>query len=69
MSISQQIKILCTMCGVSVAELARRLGKSPQSFNGKMQRESFTVTDLESIAKALDAKFTIKFELENGEKQ
>ena len=47
MTISEQIKVLCVRCGVSEAELARRLGKSPQSFNSKMKRESFTVEDLE----------------------
>ena len=30
MTISEQIKILCVRCNVSEAELARRLGKSPQ---------------------------------------
>jgi len=48
MTISEQIKVLCVRCGVSEAELARRLGKSPQSFNSKMKRESFTVDDLEN---------------------
>ncbi len=39
MTISEQIKVLCVRCNVSEAELARRLGKSPQSFNSKMKRE------------------------------
>lgn len=38
MTISEKIKILCVRCNVSKAELARRLGKSPQSFNAKMKR-------------------------------
>ena len=57
MTISEQIKVLCVRCGVSEAELARRLGKSPQSFNSKMKRESFTIVELEKIADALDVKF------------
>lgn len=36
MTITEQIKILCVRSNVSEAELARRLGKSPQSFNSKM---------------------------------
>ena len=52
MTISEQIKILCVRCNVSEAELARRLGKSPQSFNAKMKRESFTIDDLNEIAEA-----------------
>ena len=40
-TISEQIKVLCIRSNISVAELARRLGKSPQSFNAKLKRESF----------------------------
>ncbi len=68
MTISEQIKVLCVRCNVSEAELARRLGKSPQSFNSKMKRESFTIDDLEEIADALGVEFTRKFILANGDK-
>lgn len=68
MTISEQIKILCVRCGISEAELARRLGKSPQSLNAKMKRESFTISDLEEIAGAAGVSFTRDFILENGEK-
>lgn len=53
---------------MSEAELARRLGKSPQSFNSKMKRESFTVDDLGKIAEVLGAQFSREFILANGEK-
>lgn len=68
MTISEQIKVLCVRCGVSEAELARRLGKSPQSFNSKMKRESFTVNDLDDIAGVLNVEFSRKFILANGDK-
>lgn len=67
MQISEQIRVLCVRCNVSEAELARRLGKSPQSFNSKMKRETFTVNDLEKIATALGVSFKRNFVLENGE--
>ena len=67
MSITDQIKVLCVRCGISEAELARRLGKSPQSFNSKMKRESFTVGDLERIANVLGVSFERHFILVNGE--
>ena len=54
--------------GISQAELARRLGKSPQSFNSKMKRESFTVEDLEKIADVLGVEFNREFILANGDK-
>ena len=68
MTISEQIKVLCVRSDISLAELARRLGKSPQAFSAKLKRESFTVEELEIIADAVDAKFLRSFELSTGEK-
>lgn len=67
MNISEQIKVLCVRSNISLAELARRIGTSPQSLSAKMKRESFTVSDLDVIADAVGAKFVRKFELYNGE--
>ena len=67
-TISEQIKVLCVRQNISLAELARRLGKSPQSFNSKMKRESFTVDELEKIADVTGARFERKFILTDGEK-
>lgn len=68
MMISEQIKVLCVRTGISVAELARRTGNSPQNFNSKMKRESFTVSELEEIATATQTFFELKFILANGDK-
>ena len=67
MNISEQIKVLCVRSNISMAELARRIGMSPQSFSAKLKRESFTVTDLETIADAVGASFIRKFVLYSGE--
>lgn len=68
MTVSEQIRVLCVRQNISVSELARRVGKSPQNFNAKLKRESFTVTDLELIAKVTGTEFERKFILENGER-
>lgn len=68
MTISEQIRVLCVRSNISVAELARRIGKSPQTFNAKMKRESFTIDELEEIAGAVGSKFERYFVLQNGEK-
>ena len=68
MSISEQIKVLCVRSNISMAELARRIGISPQSFSAKLKRESFTIADLETIADAVGATFARNFILYNGEK-
>lgn len=67
MTISEQIKVLCVRCSVSEAELARRLGKSPQSFNSKMERGSFTISELEEVADVMGVSFKREFILANGE--
>lgn len=68
MTISEQIKVLCVRSDISVAELARRIGTTPQNFSGKMKRESFAIAELEDIAGAVNSSFERKFVLKNGEK-
>lgn len=68
MRISEQIRVLCVRTNISIAELARRLGQSPQNLNAKLKRESFTVAELERIAETVDAKFERNFILCNGDK-
>lgn len=67
MTVSEQIKVLCVRCGISEAELARRLGKSPQSFNAKLKRDTMTVSELDHIAKVLGVDFKRVFILGNGD--
>ena len=61
MTISEQIKVLCVRSDISVAELARRIGTSPQNLSGKMKRESFTIAELEDIAQAVNSSFERAF--------
>lgn len=68
MTISEQISVLCVRSHISKAELARRIGQSPQSFSAKLKRESFTINDLELIAQAVGVSFERSFILNNGER-
>ncbi|NLT44971.1 MAG: helix-turn-helix domain-containing protein, partial [Thermotogaceae bacterium] len=52
MTISEEIRMLCGRFSISIAELARRTGQSPQNLSSKLKRGSFTVSELEAIAKA-----------------
>ena len=69
MAMAEKIRILLVKRGnLSEAELARRMGISPQNLNNKMKRDNFTENDLTEIAKALDCSVSINFTLnENGE--
>lgn len=68
MTISEQIRMLCGKLNISAAELARRTGQSPQNFNSKLKRESFTIAELERIADATETSFERSFVFNNGEK-
>lgn len=64
MALSDRIRILLIKRGnISEAELARRLGISPQNLNNKMKRDNFTEKDLKDIANALNCTFTVSFTL------
>lgn len=64
MALSNRIRILLIKRGnISEAELARRLGLSPQNLNNKMRRDNFTEKDLLAIADTLDCTFTVTFKM------
>ena len=67
MTISEQVKVLCVRQKISLAELARRLGTTPQNFNAKLKRESFTVAELEDIAGGVGGTVERNFILDDGE--
>lgn len=60
-TISEQIKILSGRAGVSLSDLARMVGDSPQNFTQKLKRDNFRVSDLEKIAAALGYSFIYDF--------
>ena len=68
MAVSEQIKILCVKLNISVSELARLYGSSPQAFSQKMKRERFTPDELKEVAAAAGGKFESSFILPDGEK-
>ena len=70
MAMAEKIRILLVKRGnISEAELARRMGISPQNLHNKMKRDNFTETDLREIADALGLRLEISFiDPETGEK-
>ena len=59
---TEKIRILLVKRGnMSEAELARKMGTTPQNLNNKMKRDNFTEKDLEAVAAALDCKLNISF--------
>ena len=67
MTVSDKIRILCIRRGITMRELALRMGMSPQNFSGKLKRESFSYQELEAMAKAADCQFRLEFVLPDGD--
>ena len=61
------IKELCEQMNISVSELARRIGQTPQNFNKKLKRETVTLDELKDIADVLGVKFEQSFVLPEGD--
>ena len=53
---------------ISSAEIARRIGTSPQALWSKLKTGKFSLDDLETIADVLGVKFVAYFELPDGTK-
>lgn len=68
MSTSNLIRNLCKEKGIRVAELARKIGQTPQNFNKMLKRETVSTEELMQIADVLGVVFEQSYILENGEK-
>lgn len=66
MTLEQKIRMALAYKKISQSSLARMIGLSPSNFNQRLKRESFSIGELEQIAKALEAKFNFEFEFEDG---
>jgi transcriptional regulator with XRE-family HTH domain len=68
MRIDKQLKVLGIKAELSMAEIGRRLNKSPQAFNQKIKRGNFSIEDLENIAIVTGCSFSCAFILPTGER-
>ena len=68
MDIAKKIRVACADRGISVAELARRLGTSPQNMSGRLKVGKFSGEELEKIAEALGGAVELSFTFSDGTK-
>lgn len=68
MTTSDMIRELCEKKNISLAELARRIGQSPQNFNKKLKRSTVSFDEMMEIAEVLNVGFEQAFVLDDGEK-
>lgn len=67
MTTSDMIRELCEKKNISLAELARRIGQSPQNFNKKLKRDTVTLEELKQIADGMGVTFEQSFIFPDGE--
>ena len=65
-TLQQRVKASCELAGMSLTELAEKLGTSQQNFSKRLKVGMFTQEELEEIAKALGANYISVFEFPNG---
>lgn len=68
MATSDMIREVCKKKNISIAELCRRIGQTPQNFNKKLQRDTISFKEMIVIAEALDVGYQQAFVFPNGEK-
>lgn len=66
MTTSDMIRELCDRMNISLAELCRRIGQTPQNFNKKLQRGTVSFDEMIAIADTLGVKYEQIFVLSDG---
>jgi len=61
MELTKEIKKLLVDKEINATQLAEKIGTTQSNLSKKMANGSYSVTDLEKIAKALDMKLEIQF--------
>ena len=68
MTTSDMVRELCVKQNISLAELCRRIGQTPQNFNKKLQRGIVSFEEMMKIAEALGVGYEQAFVLPDGNK-
>ncbi len=68
MTTSDMIRELCEKQNISLAELSRRIGQTPQNFNKKLKRGTVSFDEMVEIAEAVGVGYEQAFVLPGGEK-
>ncbi len=66
MTVKKLVLAACAYSGISAAELARRVGWSPQNLNKRISTGKLSLEEWEAIAAALGAKLNLSFIFPDG---
>ncbi len=65
MNISKKIKLLLVENEMTATQLAEKIDTTQSNLSKKMKNESYTISDLEKIAEALNLELIIDFKSKN----
>jgi transcriptional regulator with XRE-family HTH domain len=63
LTFGEKIKIIMGRRGITISDLAKKTGQSPQNMSNKMSRDNFSEKELKEIAVALDCTFEAVFRM------
>ena len=66
MDFSTKIRMGEAVAKMSEAELARKIGTTPQAFNQRMKTGKFKYEELEQMAQAMGAELVVNFRFPDG---
>ena len=66
MEAKKKIQAALGYAGISQAELARRLGITPQQLSSRIATGKFTLSEWERIAGAMGARLTVTIDFQDG---
>lgn len=68
MTTSDMVRQLCIKKNISIAELCRHIGQTPQNFNKKLKRGTISCEEMIKISKELKVDYEHTFIFPDGEK-
>lgn len=69
MTASEKIRLIAKRKGKAMGDIAELTGQSRQNLSNKMQRDNFSIAELNKIAAALDCSVDVSFiDNQTGEK-
>ena len=66
MTTAEIIKELCEQMNISISDISRRIGQTPQNFSKKLKRETVSLDEMKTIADVLGVKFEQAITLPDG---
>ena len=68
MTIKQKIENACNVSGITITELAKRIGTSQPNLSKRLKVGKFSDKELQEIAQAIGCKYFSGFEFPDGTK-